>query len=181
MQTAHKTEMTIPPELLGLVEQLTDELDRTEQQANKGLALASQLLERFPNNARLIGLSANLANVLFFVSSFRNRIKSRIGEISGSNVSIDTIQDTGEELSEFWGRIQECKMTVSRCRYLGAFAMNEPQMTKEQEDLLDEAVKYSQLAEQQARELWELGEVFAAKWEKRLRDAEVTIVPKLGD
>jgi hypothetical protein len=51
--------------------------------------------------------------------------------------------------------------------------MNEPQMTKEQEALVDEAVKYAQLAEQQARELWELGEAFAAKWEKRLRDAEV--------
>ncbi len=51
--------------------------------------------------------------------------------------------------------------------------MNEPQMTKEQEALLDEAVKYAQLFEQQARELWELGEAFAAKWEKRLRDAEV--------
>jgi hypothetical protein len=34
--------------------------------------------------------------------------------------------------------------------------MSEPQMTKEQEALLDEAVKYAQLAEQQARELWEL-------------------------
>lgn len=59
--------------------------------------------------------------------------------------------------------------------------MNEPQMTKEQENILDEAVKYSQLAEQQARELWESGEVFAAKWEKRLRDAEVPVVPKSGD
>lgn len=56
--------------------------------------------------------------------------------------------------------------------------MNEPQMTKEQEALLDEAVKYAQLAEQQARELWEWGEAFAAKWEKRLRDAEVTVVRK---
>lgn len=56
--------------------------------------------------------------------------------------------------------------------------MNEPQMTKEQEALLDEAVKYAQQAKQQARELWELGEACAAKWEKRLRDAEVAVVPK---
>ncbi|MUL34955.1 hypothetical protein BWI75_00885 [Gloeocapsopsis sp. AAB1 = 1H9] len=59
--------------------------------------------------------------------------------------------------------------------------MNEPQMTKEQEALLDEAVKYAQLAEQQARELWELGEAFAAKWEKRLRDAEVVQSPQPSD
>jgi hypothetical protein len=59
--------------------------------------------------------------------------------------------------------------------------MSEPQMTKEQEALLDEAAKYAQLAEQQARELWELGEAFAQKWEKRLRDAEVAGMPKSGD
>jgi hypothetical protein len=56
--------------------------------------------------------------------------------------------------------------------------MSEPQMTKEQEALLDEAAKYAELFEQQARELWELGEAFA---EKCLRDAEVAGVPKLGD
>lgn len=106
--------MSIPPEILELVEQLTEELDRIELQANEGLLLASQLLESFPNNARLIGLSANLGNILFFVSSFRNRIENIIASISGTNVSIGTIQEAGEELSEFWGRILECKMIVSR-------------------------------------------------------------------
>ena len=94
--------MTIPPEILGLVEQLTQELDRIEQQANQGLAIASQLLESFPNNARLIGLSANLGNVLFFVSSFRNRIESIIGGISGIDVSSEAIQGAAEELSGHW-------------------------------------------------------------------------------
>lgn len=56
--------------------------------------------------------------------------------------------------------------------------MNEPQMTKEQEALLDEAAKSAQLFEQQARKLWELGEAFAQKWEERQRDAEGTVVPK---
>jgi len=51
--------------------------------------------------------------------------------------------------------------------------MNEPQMTKKQEALLDEAVQSAQLAEQQAKQLCELGEAFALKWEKRLRDREV--------
>jgi hypothetical protein len=106
--------MTIPPEISRLVEQLTDELDRIEQQANLGLALASQLLQWFPNNARLIGLSANVGNGLFFVNSFRSRIKRIIGEISGNGVSIEAIQQAGQDLSEMWGRIFECKMTVSR-------------------------------------------------------------------
>ena len=106
--------MSIPPEILSLVEQLIQELDRIEQQANEGLAIASQLLKRFPDNARLIGLSAKVGNGLFFVDSFRNRIESIIGRISGTNVSIDAIKEAGEELSEIWGRILECKMTVSR-------------------------------------------------------------------
>jgi hypothetical protein len=105
--------MTVPAEILNLVEQLTDELDRMEQQANRGLAVASQLLERFPDNTRLIGLSANLGNVLFFVSSFRNRIENIIRKISGNNASIEAIQEAGEELSEMWGRILECKMSGS--------------------------------------------------------------------
>jgi hypothetical protein len=54
-------------------------------------------------------------------------------------------------------------------------------MTEEQEALLDEAVKYAQLFEQQARELWELGEAFAIKWERRLREAEGAVVQKSGD
>jgi hypothetical protein len=108
------TKMTIPPEIFRLVEQLTDELDRIEQQANRGLVLASQLLERFPDNVRLIGLSASVGNVLFFVSSFRNRIERIIGGISGANVSIQAMQEAGEELSEMWGRVQECKMMLSR-------------------------------------------------------------------
>ena len=106
--------MTIPPEILSLVEQLIQELDRIEQQANEGLAIASQLLERFPDNQKLIGLSANVGNGLFFVSNFRNRIESIIRRISGINVSIDAIEEAGEELSEIWGRILECKMIVSR-------------------------------------------------------------------
>ena len=106
--------MTIPPEILGLIEQLTDELDRIEQQANEGLAIASQLLERFPNNARLIGLSANLGNVLFFVDNFRNRIEDIFQNISGVNVSREAIQEAGEELSAVWGRMLERKMRVKR-------------------------------------------------------------------
>lgn len=106
--------MTIPPEILGLVEQLTQKLNRIEQRANEGLVLTRQLLERFPNNARLIDLSANLGNVLFFISSLRNRIENIIQKISGNSVSIEAIQEAGEELSEFWGRILECKMSVNR-------------------------------------------------------------------
>lgn len=106
--------MSIPPEILGLVEQLNQELDGIEQQANRGLTIASQLLERFPDNTKIIGLSANVGNGLFFVSSFRDRIERTIQNLSGTTVSRETIQVAGEDLSEMWGRILECKMTVNR-------------------------------------------------------------------
>jgi hypothetical protein len=35
--------------------------------------------------------------------------------------------------------------------------------------------------QQQARELWGMGEAFAEKWKKRLHDAEVNVLPKSGD
>jgi prefoldin subunit 5 len=106
--------MTIPPKILELIEQLMDELDRIEQQANEGLAISRQLLERFPDNARLIGLSANVGNGLFFVNIFRRRVESIIQKISRTNVSIEAVREAGEELSEIWGRVLECKMLVNR-------------------------------------------------------------------
>lgn len=51
--------------------------------------------------------------------------------------------------------------------------MNQPLLTKKQQALLDEALKYTQLERQQARELSEWGDAFAALWEKRLREQEV--------
>jgi hypothetical protein len=59
--------------------------------------------------------------------------------------------------------------------------MNEPQMTKEQEALLEEAARYARLAEQKAKELWEMGEAFAEKWKKRSSEDENTVVSKSGD
>ncbi|WP_019499516.1 hypothetical protein [Pseudanabaena sp. PCC 6802] len=106
--------MSIPPEILALAQQLTDELDRIELQANKGLVLVSQFLERFPDDARLISLSVRVGNGLFFVDGFRNRIESIIESVSDPNVSIEAIQLAGEELSEFWGRTLECKIVVNR-------------------------------------------------------------------
>lgn len=46
-------------------------------------------------------------------------------------------------------------------------------MTQKQEALLDEALKYAQLFEQQARELSQWADSFTTKWEKRLREEEI--------
>ena len=57
--------------------------------------------------------------------------------------------------------------------------MKQPLLTKEQEALLDEALKYTQLERQQARELSEWGDAFAALWEKRLREQEIAQTSEL--
>jgi hypothetical protein len=106
--------MNIPPEILNLVQQLTNDLDIIENRANQGLIIASQLLEHFPNNTSLINLSANLGNGLFFANSFRTRIESIIQAISSQNEAISSIQQAGEDLSEITGRVLECRMTVDR-------------------------------------------------------------------
>lgn len=72
------------------------------------------LLVRFPNNARLTGLFATLNNALFFVDNFRGRIQTTIERISSTNVSIEAVQDTGEDLSEFLGLVLDAKIMVSR-------------------------------------------------------------------
>ncbi len=106
--------MTIPSEIFELAERLIRELDGIEEQTNEGLTIANRLLARFPNNVRIVELFASLGNVLFFVNSFRMRIGSAVQEMSGNSISVETIQEVGEELSADWGKILECKMTVQR-------------------------------------------------------------------
>ena len=106
--------MTISPEIQILVDRLNQELNQIEQQAREGLDIARRLLDRFPDNVRLIGLTATLANSLFFVDNFRTRIQTTLEQISATDTSPEAIQEAGEDLSEFLGRIFESKMLVSR-------------------------------------------------------------------
>jgi hypothetical protein len=106
--------MNIPPSILHLSQQINSELDFIEYRANWGLAIARQLLEQFPNNTALIGLSANLGNGLFFVHSFKTRIETMVQGFSMQPASTESVQQLGEELSEILGRVLECKMTVDR-------------------------------------------------------------------
>jgi hypothetical protein len=106
--------MNSPSSISHLVQQITNELDFIEHRANWGLAIACQLLEQFPSNTTLIGLSANLGNGLFFTHSFKTRIDTMIQGFSMQPSSTESVQQLGEELSEILGRVLECKMTVDR-------------------------------------------------------------------
>lgn len=57
--------------------------------------------------------------------------------------------------------------------------MNEPQMTKEQEMLLNEALEFSKNFEQQARDLSQLGDALVTKWEAGLLDTQLISKPIL--
>ncbi|MGK7877425.1 MAG: hypothetical protein AB4426_30230 [Xenococcaceae cyanobacterium] len=48
--------------------------------------------------------------------------------------------------------------------------MTQPYLTEEQEAKLAEALEIARLFEQKAKELSDLGDAFAQKWEKRLRE-----------
>jgi hypothetical protein len=50
--------------------------------------------------------------------------------------------------------------------------MNEPQMTKEKEALLSEAMECSEIFVQQAKNLSKLGDALVTKWEEGLLDTQ---------
>jgi hypothetical protein len=106
--------MPVPPEIDSLVERLNQELGQSEQLAINGINLVKLILSRFPDNARMIELFAVLTNVLLFVEITRRRIQFTVDTISSSNLSLETIQEVGEDLSEMLGRVLENKMLTNR-------------------------------------------------------------------
>lgn len=106
--------MSIPPDIQALVNQLSEELALIQGKARKGINIVRPLLSRFPNNASLVGLSIKLNNALFFVDNFKRRIRTAINQVSSTDVSVDAIQEVGEDLSEFLGRAIETKIQVDK-------------------------------------------------------------------
>jgi hypothetical protein len=107
-------DMSVPPEIVALIEQLNQELKQSEQLAVNGLNLVKSILSRFPDNARMIELFAVLTNVLLFVEISRRRIQFTVDTISSPMLSAEVIQEAGEDLAEMLGRVLENKMLVSR-------------------------------------------------------------------
>lgn len=68
--------MPIPPEIDSIIESLNRELNEIEQQAIEGQNIARMILDKFPNNARLVQFFATFSNALLFVEVEKRRIKS---------------------------------------------------------------------------------------------------------
>lgn len=105
--------MTIPPEINSIVESLNQELNEIEQQATAGQNLARIILDKFPNNARLVQFFATFSNALLFVEVEKRRIISIIKNIALLNVVTDeNIQEVGEDLSAEMGKVLETKNLI---------------------------------------------------------------------
>jgi GTP1/Obg family GTP-binding protein len=109
--------MTIPSNINSIVESLNRELDEIEQIATTGQSIARQILDKFPNNARLIQFFATFSNALLFAEVERRRIQSIIENISSLNIiTEETIQEVGEDLSLEMGKVLETKSLIINLR-----------------------------------------------------------------
>jgi len=106
--------MTIPSEIIALIDRLHQELNETEQELIRGLNRVRPLLSIFPDNNLLMGYFSYFNNVLFFIDSARRGIQATIETIEPEDIKEELIQEAGEDLGEQLGRVIEAKMGVRR-------------------------------------------------------------------
>lgn len=105
--------MSIPSKITAIVENLNQELDEIEQQAIEGQNIARIILDKFPNNARLVQFFATFSNALLFVEVEKRRIRSIIENIALLDIVTDEdIQEAGEDLSAEIGKVLETKNLI---------------------------------------------------------------------
>ncbi len=102
--------MSIPSEIVLLVDGLNQELDQTEKEAREGLSLVKPLLSLFSGNVRVIQFYTFFNNALLFVEISRRRIQAIIERISAADVTAEEIQEAGEDLGMLLGRVMEAKI-----------------------------------------------------------------------
>ena len=108
--------MSVPSEIVDLVERLNEELAQTDQEATEGVNLARKLLSRFPGNAILTQYFAYFNTIVFFVETSRKQIDTTVETLSPKDVPVEVIQDAGEELGTLLGRLLEVKINVNRMK-----------------------------------------------------------------
>jgi hypothetical protein len=146
--------MSLPSELIALVERLNQELDRIQVEATEGTRLANAILNRFPDNFVVIQLLAFLNASLFFVETSRRQIQTRTEDIVASGVTDEVIQEAGEDLSIELGRVLETKIRVSNI------------------------LELAREAEQKAREMCEIITNHSRKWRLKAETIRFEAVDK---
>lgn len=108
--------MAMTDEINALILRLNQELKSVELFVTEGLNIASDRLERSPNNARLIQLFAYLNNSMLLVVFLRRRIESIRLILATDTATSEQLQEAGEDLSEWLGQVLEAKVGVSRVK-----------------------------------------------------------------
>jgi hypothetical protein len=108
--------MTIPSEIIALIERLNNELNQMDREATEGLNRARLKLGVYPDNNVLIQLFATLNNYVLFGEIVRRRIDYSRLILATDTVTNEQIQEIGEDLSELLGRVLEGKIIVNRAK-----------------------------------------------------------------
>lgn len=103
-------------EINALILRLNQELKSVELFVTEGLNIASDRLERSPNNARLIQLFAYLNNSMLLVVFLRRRIEYNRLILATDTATPEQLQEVGEDLSEWLGQVLKAKVGVSRVK-----------------------------------------------------------------
>lgn len=106
--------MPVPDSLQDLIDRLTLELNETESLVNRELELLQPLLNLFVTNNAVIRYVAYFNNVRFFIEITRRKLQASIDALSFDRVASTEIQETGEELSELFGRVLETKIETQQ-------------------------------------------------------------------
>lgn len=107
--------MSVPSEIIVIVERINEELSSIEQDATNTLDLVQRLLSRFPNNAILIQYFAYFNSILLFVDSTKKQVQIIVDNISVEAIP-SVIQEAGEDLGIILARSIEAKVNVSRIK-----------------------------------------------------------------
>lgn len=102
--------MSIPSEIVLLVDGLNQEINQTEQEAREGLNLVKPLLFLFSGNVRVIQFYTFFNNALLFVEISKRRIQAVVERISAADVTAEEIQEAGEDLGMLLGWVMEAKI-----------------------------------------------------------------------
>ncbi|WP_019499001.1 hypothetical protein [Pseudanabaena sp. PCC 6802] len=108
--------MSSQSEIFDLIERLINELEEIEEDTTQGLNAVRILLNLFPENAMLIQAFAFFNSAIFFVETTKAQARSTARNLSISNLSLQRVQEIGQELATTLGRTLELKMQARNLR-----------------------------------------------------------------
>jgi hypothetical protein len=106
--------MPIPSKIQKIIDRIYLEVEQIEAEATFGLNILRQVMLQFPENAILLQYFAYLNALLFFTTTARQQIQNTASVLSEANLSLDVIQETGEDLGTLLGKAIESKLRVEK-------------------------------------------------------------------